>query len=47
MPNRIHLSPPPASLNTPETRELYSYIFKLVEQLNIILAEIDRRDDGR
>lgn len=39
MPNKISISPPPPL--GPENRELYSYLYKLVEQLNICLSSIE------
>ena len=41
MPNKISLNLPPSSLNTPEMRELYSYLYQLIEQLNVCLGKID------
>lgn len=43
MPNKINLPTPPSSIA--ENRELYSYLYRLVEQLNVILGLMEERED--
>lgn len=47
MPNKINLPTPPSSIA--EDRELYSYLYRLVEQLNVILGTMETKtdDDGK
>lgn len=46
MPNKINLPTPPIGIA--ENRELYSYLFQLVEQLNVLLGLLEEKiDDGK
>lgn len=41
MPNKTNLPYPPGL--GAEDRQLYSYLYKLIEQLNVCLEDIERR----
>ena len=47
MPNKINLPTPPVSIS--DNRELYSYLYRLVEQLNVLLGTMETKnnDDGK
>lgn len=49
MPNKVNLPVPPRTV-TENSEQMYSYLYQLVEQLNVIigmLQDMSHSDDGK